>query len=77
MRKLSTVSIFKGRNLAASVGKIAKLAIINLLSEALTHSQKRTVLLPNHKTVKTLLVTLPADTITFPYKLYTKLYHNL
>ncbi|MDE0401308.1 MAG: hypothetical protein OXL96_26220 [Candidatus Poribacteria bacterium] len=36
MRKLSTVSIFKGRNLAASVGKIAKLAIINLLSEALS-----------------------------------------
>ena len=68
MRKLSTVSIFKGRNLAASVGKIAKLAIINLLSEAFFPSQKRGVLVPNCKTVKTLLVTLPADTITFPLK---------
>ncbi|MCY4552167.1 MAG: hypothetical protein OXC79_00725 [Candidatus Poribacteria bacterium] len=41
MRKLSTVSIFKGRNLAASVGKTSKLAIINLFSETFALSKER------------------------------------
>ena len=77
MRKLSTVSIFKGRNLAASIGKIAKLAIINLLSDALSPLIMRVVLVLNHKTFKTLLITLAADTIHISLKIYNKLYHNL
>ena len=77
MRKLSTVSIFKGRNLAASIGKIAKLAIINLLSDALSPLIMRVVLGLNHKTFKTLLITLAADTIHISLKIYNKLYHNL
>ena len=77
MRKLSTVSIFKGRNLAASIGKIAKLAIINLLSDALSPLIMRVVLGLNHKTFKTLLITLAADTIHISLKIYNILYHNL
>ena len=77
MRKLSTVSIFKGRNLAASIGKIATLAIINLLSDALSPLIMRVVLVLNHKTFKTLLITLAADTIHISLKIYNILYHNL
>ena len=40
-----------------------KLALINLLLEASSHRINKMFLVPNRKTVKTLLVTLPADTI--------------
>ena len=86
MRKLSTVSIFKGRNSAASVeGHCTqcpnckdwqKLTLINLLLEALSHFTMSMFLVPNRKTVKTLLVTLPADIIHISLKIYNKLYHN-
>ena len=40
-----------------------KLTLINLLLEASSHRINKMFLVPNRKTVKTLLVTLPADTI--------------
>ena len=53
-----------------------KSTFINLLSGPSSLHINVSGLVPNHKTVKTLLVTLPADIIHISLKIYNKLYHN-
>ena len=77
MRKLITVSIFQRQKFGSKHRKDwQKSTFINLLSETFSLHINASGLAPNHKTVKTLLVTLPADIIHISLKIYNKLYHN-